>query len=197
MRFDKKTSKERSPRSSEEEPQRAHRCRRFRCYDRRFEIVDGGRTKKGEGPRRISASRGGPAASRHRRDSFPRMTAVGGFFLIFEPIRAASRRLRGATGQVLRSAPKSGHRRSFAAAGRRSMRRRRCRGPGRLRRAEPCRCRGGGGPVHVVASSSARTASGAVNRPPLRHRRDACDVAPRLSGCQQHRAAAATGVSQV
>ena len=40
--------------------------------------------------RRISASRRAPAVSRRRGDSFPGIMAVGGFFLDFEPIRAAT-----------------------------------------------------------------------------------------------------------
>ena len=39
--------------------------------------------------RRISAPRGVPSALRHRRDSFPGMMAVGGFFLILRPFGRA------------------------------------------------------------------------------------------------------------
>ena len=84
------------------------------------------------GLRRSSASRGVPAVSRHRRDSSPRMMAVGGFFVDFGPIRTASGSSRGATGEVPRTAPERGHRRADAAAGRPSTRRRRSGGPGEV-----------------------------------------------------------------
>ena len=60
--------------------------------------------KKGEGPRRISASRGVPSALRHRGDSSPGMMAVGGFFVGFEAVRTASGAVPARTGESSRRA---------------------------------------------------------------------------------------------
>ena len=58
------------------------------------------RGRNGDEARMISASRCVETPSRHRRDSFPRMMDVGGFFLIFEAVRTewrdAPRRCCGA-----------------------------------------------------------------------------------------------------
>ena len=64
------------------------------------------------GARRISAPRGVPAPLRHRGDSSPGMTAVGGFFFIFEPIPGETGSFRGATGETSRTAPWRGRRSS-------------------------------------------------------------------------------------
>ena len=56
------------------------------------------------GLHRSAASRGAPAVSRRRGDSFPRIMAVGGFFFDFELIRTASSPVSGATGETFRTA---------------------------------------------------------------------------------------------
>ena len=135
----------------------------------------------------ISAPRGGPAPLRHRGDSFPRIMAVGGVFLIFEVIRTASGPGAESTGETSGTEPESGRRRSDAAAVRQSMRRRHRRAPRRLE--PPCGPRGWRGSRGQEWSAPWRCAApgrrrAAVNGPPSRHRRDTCDGAPRLSGWQ-------------
>ena len=136
----------------------------------------------------ISAPRGGPAPLRHRGDSFPRIMAVGGVFLIFEVIRTASGPGAESTGETSGTEPESGRRRSDAAAVRQSMRRRHRRAPRRLE--PPCGPRAARQPrtgaVGAVAVRSARTASRGSERsaltPSTRHVRRS--TAPEwLAGC--------------
>ena len=112
---------------------------------------------------RISAPRGGPAPLRRRRDSFPRIMAVGGFFFIFEPIPGETGSVSRSTGETSTTAPLSGHRRLYVAAVRPSTPRRRRRAPGRLGqpRTEPSVSRGQERSASAVCS--ARTPSSAVN----------------------------------
>ena len=63
------------------------------------------------------------AVSRRRGDSFPGMMALGGFFLDFEDVWAASGSGSESTGEILRTAPESGLRPSDAATARQSTRR--------------------------------------------------------------------------
>ena len=63
------------------------------------------------------------AVSRRRGDSFPGMMALGGFFLDFEDVWAASGSGFESTGEILRTAPESGLRPSDAATARQSTRR--------------------------------------------------------------------------
>ena len=106
---------------------------------------------------------------------------------ILSRFRASRGRFRGATGETSRTAPESGRRRYCVVVGRQPTPVRHRRAPGRLGqprgpRAVPRRPRTGA--VGVVACVALGRRRAAVNGPPLRHRRDACGVAPRLRGCQ-------------
>ena len=124
------------------------------------------------------------AVSRRRGDSSPGIMAVGGFFVHFGVIPGATRSVSRSTGETSSTAPLSGHRRLYVAAVRQSTRGRRDGGPGRLEQLGRSRA----GP----ADRTGRRLCGAqrpdggeqTGRQPLRHRRDACEGAPRLSGWQ-------------
>ena len=111
--------------------------------------------------------------------------AVGGFFLIFEPIPGATRPVSRSTGETSRTAPLSGHRRPYVTAVRQSTRRRRDGGPGRLEQLGRSRAR----PADRTGRRrrGAQRSDGVERSEPslLRHRRDACDVTPRLAVLHQ------------
>ena len=113
--------------------------------------------------RRISAPRGAAVPSRYRGDSFPGMMDMGGFFLIFEPFRTASGSVPRSTGETSSTAPLSGHRRLYVAAGRQPTPARRRRGPGRLGQPRTVPSASRGQERSASAVCSARTPSSAVN----------------------------------
>ena len=107
---------------------------------------------------------------------------MGGFFFDFEPMQTASGPGSESTGETSSTLPERGHRRSDAAAGRQSMRRRRDGGPGRLEQLGRSRAGPADRTGRRLCGAQRPDAVEQTGRQPLRHRRDACDVAPRFTG---------------
>ena len=128
--------------------------------------------------------------------------AVGGFFFDSEPLSDRVGPGFRSYGQTFRTALKSGLRGQERRVGRPSTPARRRRAPGRLEQPRGLeRWRHGRGQER---SASLRCAArgrrrAAVNGPPRRHRRDACDVEPRrgCAGCRGMQSRAALLVNRV